>query len=71
MQTARPEIELILRKAFRARSRKRVRREAMIWATAVAAIMVMMVSINRKPPVVSPQPAEAQARIGTGAPGRS
>src|SRR5207247_11304212 len=53
-EEARPEIELNLRQAFRARRRKRVRREAMIWAAAVAAIVVMMVSMNRKPPVVSP-----------------
>ena len=36
---ARPEIELNLRQAFRARRRKRARREAMIWAAAVAGIL--------------------------------
>src|SRR4051812_22362617 len=49
---ARPEIELRLRKVFRARRRKRMGREAMVWAALAAAITLIFVSVNRKPPMV-------------------
>jgi hypothetical protein len=54
---ARPEIEMNLRRAFRARQRKRVRRQGIMWAAAAAAIVLAMVFMNRKPPVL-PQPSE-------------
>jgi hypothetical protein len=55
---ARPEIEMNLRQAFRARRRKHVRRQGMMWAAAAAAIVLIIVFVNRKPPVVRPQPPE-------------
>ena len=55
---ARPEIEMNLRRAFRARQRNRVRRQGMMWAAAAAAVVLVMVFMNRKPPVVPPQPSE-------------
>ena len=61
---AQPRVEMQLRQAFRARRRKRVWRQAMIWTASAAAIVVMVVFGNRKPPVPSPKLAavhEAQA----------
>jgi len=53
-----PQVESKLRQAFRARRRKHVRREVMIWAAAVAAIVVLMVSMNRRPLATPPQSSE-------------
>lgn len=55
---ARPEIETRLRQAFLSRRRKRITRIAAVWAASVAAILIMIVWLNRKPEVVPPQPPE-------------
>jgi hypothetical protein len=55
---ARPAIEIKLQQAFRARRRKRVRRQAMLWAVPAAAIVLMMIFVNRKPETVPAQPSE-------------